>query len=208
MERIDSVLDAIAALVIRASESWLGVVTLTLPIWLFAAVKIRQILRRRRAFQDFAAERNLQFTGTIPSDARPPYSRIYHVSVAVLLTNLLEGQWEARSIRVFDMPTRGGARVTTVLVTVEGTLRRGPHAERTIAAGPEARIDMDLDILCLTPLRRLDVSELPAWLSYAVALANAMERDAKEHDAAHQMIDPALAERHERCLGTHDGLHQ
>ena len=53
-------------------------------------------------------------------------------------------------------------------------------AEREIAAGPSALIKTNFDVLCVSPKRRLDVSELEAWLSFATTLAKAMERDAKE----------------------------
>jgi hypothetical protein len=68
---MDSLLDAIAAAIARAAESWLGIAALTSPIWLLAAVRIRQVFMRRRAYRDFAAaHRNLTFVGVIPSDAR------------------------------------------------------------------------------------------------------------------------------------------
>jgi hypothetical protein len=41
-------------------------------------------------------------------------------------------------------------------------------------------IDTNLDVLCVSPRRHLDSSELAAWLSFATTVAKAMERDAKE----------------------------
>jgi hypothetical protein len=67
-----------------------------------------------------------------------------------------------------------------VLVTVEGTLRRGARAEHPLVADPEALIETNLDVLCVSPRRPLDASELAAWLSFATTLAQAMERDAQE----------------------------
>jgi hypothetical protein len=99
---MDSVLDAIAVIVGRAAESWLGIVALTSPIWLLAAVRIRQTLQRRRAFREFAAAHHLRFVGTIPSDARAPYTRIKRVSREVLLSNVIEGQWDGLPIHLFD----------------------------------------------------------------------------------------------------------
>ncbi len=177
---MDSVLDAITAIVGRAAESWLGMFALTSPLWLLAAVRTGRALQRRRAFRDFAAAQHLQFAGTIPSDARAPYTRIEQVRRAVLLSNVVEGLSDGLPIRLFDMPSRHGPRWTVVLVTVEGTLRRGAGAERVIAAGPTALIETNLDVLCVSPQRRLDASEFAAWLTFATALATAMERDAKE----------------------------
>ena len=177
---MDSVLDAFIGIVGRAAESWLVMFALTSPIWLLAAARIRQALQRRRAFRDFAAAQHLQFVGTIPSDARAPYTRIARVRWAVLLSNVMEGQWDGLPIRLFDMPRGRMPSWTMVLVTVEGTLRRGAGAERAIAAGPAALIETNLDVLCVSPRRRLDASELAEWLSFATTLAQAMERDAKE----------------------------
>ena len=140
----------------------------------------RQALQRRRAFREFAAARHLQFVGTIPSDARAPYTRIDRVRRAVLLSNVIEGQSDGLPIRLFDMPSGSTPRWTIVLVTVDGTLRRGAGAERVIAARPAARIETNLDVLCVSPRRPLDASELAEWLSFATALGKAMERDAKE----------------------------
>ena len=39
-------------------ESWLGIFALTSPLWLLAAMRIRQTLQRRRAFREFATERD------------------------------------------------------------------------------------------------------------------------------------------------------
>jgi hypothetical protein len=177
---MDSVLDAIITAIGRAAESWLGVFVLTSPIWLLAAVRVRQALQRRRSFQDFAAEQRLEFVGIIPSDARAPYTRIGRVRWAVLLWNVVEGQSDGLPIYLFDMPHNRRSRWTMVLVTVDGTLRRGAAAERAIAAGPAALIETNLDVLCVSPRRRLDVSELAEWLSFATALAKTMERDAKD----------------------------
>ena len=193
---MDSVLDAIIVIVGRAAQSWLGIVALTSPIWLLAAVRIRQALQRRRAFRDFAAAQHLEFVGTIPSDARAPYTRIGRVRWAVLLSNVIEGPWDGLPIRLFDMPRRRAPRWTMVLVTVEGTLRRGAGAERAIAAGPAALIETNLDVLCVSPRRSLDASELGEWLSFATTLAQAMERDAKEEtpiDASEEARPPARA---------------
>ena len=177
---MDSLLDAFTAVIARAAESWLGMFALTSPIWLLAAVRIRQSWRRRRAFQDFAAARHLQFVGTIASDARAPYTLIDLVRRAVLLSNVIEGQSDGLPIHLFDMPLNRALSWTMVLVTVDGTLRRGAGAERQIAAGPSALIKTNFDVLCVSPKRRLDASELAAWLSFATTLATAMERDAKE----------------------------
>jgi hypothetical protein len=83
-----------------------------------------------------------------------------------------------------------------VLVTVEGTLRRGAGAEGVIAAQREALIEMNLDVLCVSPQRSLDASELAEWLSFATALARAMESDAKDEvrfDATAKAPTPARA---------------
>ena len=177
---MDPLLDGIAAIVDRATESWLGIVALTSPIWLGAALWIRSVLLRRRAFREFAAARRLEFVGIIPSDARLPYKRIQRVAQAVLLSNVVEGQWDGLPIRVFDMPwRRRGPHLTTILVVVEDTLHRGALAEGVLAARPEARIDTDLDILIVTPQRLLDPSELAEWMTFSTTLAKAMERDFK-----------------------------
>jgi len=191
---MDSVLDAITVVVARAAESWLGIAALTSPIWLLAAVRIRQALQRRRAFRDFAAAHHLQFVGTIPSDARAPYTRIDRVRREVLLSNVIEGQWDGLPIRLFDRARGRTPRWTMVLVTVEGRLRRGAGAERALAADPEALIETNLDVLCVSPRRPLDPSELATWLSFATTLARAMERDAKEEvpiDASEEAPAPA-----------------
>jgi hypothetical protein len=162
-------------------DNVLAIVALTSAGGLVAAMWIRKILLRRRAFQEFAAEKRFEFVGTIPSDGRVPYKRIQRVAQAVLLTNLVEGQWDGLPVRVFDMPwRRRGAKLTTVLVVVEDTLRRGALAEGVLAARPDAMIDIDLDILIVTPARLLDASELAEWLTFATALAKAMERDFKQ----------------------------
>jgi hypothetical protein len=189
---MDSLLDAIAAAVARAAESWPGVVVLTSPIWLLAAVRIRQALMRRRAYRDFAEARHLKFAGVIPSDARAPYTRIPLVRSAVLLFHVVEGEWDGLPIRLFEMPwgRRGGSDWTTIIVAVEGRLHPGPETERVIAARPEVAIRTNLDVLCLSPGRRLVASEFADWLSYTVALAKAMEHDAKE--AARFQTPPEL----------------
>jgi len=162
-------------------DNVLAIVALTSTGGLVAAMWIRKILLRRRAFREFAAARGFEFVGTIPSDGRTPYKRIQRVAQAVLLTNLVQGQWNGVPISVFDMPWfRRGSKLTTVLVVVEDTLRRGPLAEGVLAARPDTLIDMDLDILIVTPRRLLDAPELPEWLTFATTLAKAMERDFKE----------------------------
>ena len=98
----------------------------------------------------------------------------------MLLSNVIEGQSDGLPIRLFDMPRGRTPRWTIVLVTVDGTLRRGAGAEGVIAARPAARIETNLDVLCVSPRRPLDASELAEWLSFATALAKAMERDAKD----------------------------
>jgi hypothetical protein len=179
---MDSLLDAIAATIARAAESWLGVVAITSPIWLLAAVRIRRVLMRRRAYRAFAAaHQQLEFVGVIPSDARAPYTRIPLVSSAVLLSHVVEGEWDGLPIRLFEMPyRRGGPYWTTILVTVEGRLLRGPEAERVMSSRPDLLIRINLDVLCLSPQRRLVAPEFADWLSFTTALAKAMERDAKE----------------------------
>lgn len=184
------------------------------PLWLLAAVWTWQRRQRRRAFQDFAAAQHLEFVGTIPSDARSPYTRFGLVRWAVLLFNVLEGQWDGLPICLFDMPhERRSPHWTTILVTVEGTLRRGAGAERAIAseapgwvrlrdsavdvlietsAEPSLKLTRGLDVLCVSPRRLLDASELAAWLSFATTLAKAMERDAKE-DAPIEASEASIA---------------
>jgi len=174
---MDSFLDAIIA---RAATP-LGLLVLALPIWLLAAMRGWEALQRRRAFREFAAAQHLEFIGIIPSDKRAPYTRIHRVRGAVLLSNVIEGQSDSLPIFLFDMPTgRRAPRWTVVLVTVEGTLRRGAMAERAMAANSEALVETNLDVLCVSPRRRLDVSELVEWLSFATTLAKAMERDARD----------------------------
>ena len=144
----------------------------------------------------FRGRAHLEFVGTIPSDARAPYTRIERVRWAVLLWNVMEGQWNGLPIRLFDMPRGRALGWTMVLVTVEGTLRRGAGAERAIAAEPAALIETNLDVLCVSPRRPLDASELAAWLSFATRLARAMERDAKEEapiDGSETAPPPARA---------------
>jgi hypothetical protein len=173
--------DALVAIVGRDAAPFVGMVLLSSPLWLLGVVRLWQALQRRRAFQDFAAAKQLRFVGTTPSDARAPYTRIDRVSRAVLLYNVVEGQSDGLPIHLFDMPVRRGAQVTTVIVTVEGRLRHGAEAERAIAAiaeGPAALIETDVDVLAVSPRRRLDPSEWATWLSFATALAKAMERDA------------------------------
>src|SRR5262245_35289979 len=127
---MDSVLDAIIAAVGRAADSWLVVFALMSPLLVLAAVRMRQALQRRRSFQDFAATQHLEFVGIIPSDARAPYTRIGRVRWAVLLSNVVEGQSDGLPICLFDMPHNRHSRWTMVIVTVDGTLRRGAAAER------------------------------------------------------------------------------
>jgi hypothetical protein len=178
---MDGFVDAIVAIVGRTAAPWLGIVVLASPLWLLGAVRLGQALRRRRAFQAFAvAQPNLQFVGTIPSDARPPYTRVDRVRWAVLLSNVVEGRSDGLPIHLFDMPRRADSRWTVVLVTVDDMLRRGARAERVMATGPAALIETTVDVLLVSPERLLDPSELARWLAFATALAKAMERDAKE----------------------------
>jgi hypothetical protein len=177
---MEKLMDAIIAIVERASESWLGIFVLTSPMWLLTAVRIRETLQRRRAFQDFARAHQLEFVGTIPSDGRAPYTQIDRVRGGPLLSNVLEGRWDGLPISLFDSPRGRSARWTMVLVTVEGRLLRGSATERAVAAHPDALIETNLDVLCVSPWRSLDASEFAAWLSFATTLAKAMERDAKE----------------------------
>ena len=182
---MDSVLDAIAAIASRAAGSWLGMLLITSPIWLLAAVRVWQALRRRRAFQAFAAAQpELHFVGTIPSDARLPYSRVERVRRQVLLSNVVEGRWDGLPVHLFDTARGRDPRWTMILVTVEDMLHRGAEAERIVAAGPAALIEFSLDVLSVSPQRSLDTSELTAWLTFATTLAKAMERDAKAAFAA------------------------
>lgn len=182
---MDSALDVIAAVASRAAGSWLGMLLITSPIWLLAAVRGGQALRRRRAFQAFAAAQpQFHFAGTIPSDARLPYSRVDLVRRQVLLSNVVEGQWDGLPVHVFDTARGRTPRWTILLVRVEDMLHRGAEAERVVAAGPAALIETSLDVLTVSPQRPLDTSELIAWLTFATALAKAMERDAKAAFAA------------------------
>lgn len=50
-----------------------------------------------------AAARGLSYTRTLASDLREPFTRLPTVSGAVLLHNVLEGQWHNRDVAVFDM---------------------------------------------------------------------------------------------------------
>jgi hypothetical protein len=70
-------------------------------------------------------------------------------------------------------------QTTVILLTVEDILRRGAEAERAIAAGPQALIETNLAVLCVSPKRPLDAAELATWLSFAATVGKAMERDAK-----------------------------
>jgi hypothetical protein len=178
---MDTFVDAVVAIVGRPAAPWVGMIVLAAPLWLLGAVRLGRALRRRQAFRAFAAAHpDLQFVGTKASDARLPYTRIDRVRRAVLLSNVVEGQWDGLPIRLFDMPIHRGLRWTAVLVTVEDLLRRGAWAEQVIAAGPAAMIETNLDVLLVSPTRLLDPGELTAWLAFATALAKAMERDAKE----------------------------
>lgn len=175
-------MDLLTAIVGRTAAPFVGVLLLSSPLWVMGGMYLRKEWGRRRALQDFAAARQLTFVGTIPSDARAPYTRIYWVARAVLLSNVIEGRWDGLPIKLFEMPAdRARPTGTTVLVTVEDLLRRGARAEHAIAAGPaETWIDMNAEILCVCAQRRLDPSELPTWLSFAVAVAKAMEQDLKD----------------------------
>lgn len=177
---MDSVLDDVIGFFATAAGLPLGLLVLTSPIWLWAAVRTRQALQRRRAFRDFAKAHRLEFVGIIPSDKRAPHTRIELVRWAVLLWHVVEGQWDGLPVSVFDMPSRGGSPWTMALVTVEGTLRRGAYAEAVIAARPALSIQIEFDVLCVSAMQRLDVAELGALLAFATALAKAMERDAEE----------------------------
>ena len=172
--------DAIAIAEYPAGLSVIPIAFL-LSFGLLGAVRIWRALRRRRAFRDFAAARHLQFAGTIPSDARAPYTRIDKVRRAVLLWNVIEGQWDGLPVRLFDMPERfpRGRRTTAILVTVGDILHRGAEAERAITAIPKVRIETNFDVVCVSPMRQLEAAELATWLSSAVTIARAMERDAK-----------------------------
>jgi len=181
---MDSVQDAIRTVFGRVAETWLGMIVLTSPLWLLAVVLIRKALQRRRAFRDFAAAQRLQFVGTIPSDSRAPYTRIERVRRQGLLSNVVEGQWDGLSIRLFDLSPGRTPRWTAVLVAVGSTLHRGARAERAIAAHREARIETNLDVLFVSPMRPLDVAEVATWLTFATTLARAMELDADEARSA------------------------
>ena len=137
--------DAIAIAEYPAGLSVIPIAFL-LSFGLLGAVRTWRALRRRRAFRDFAAARHLQFVGTIPSDARAPYTRIDKVRRAVLLWNVIEGQWDGLPVRLFDMPERfpRGRRTTAILVTVGDILDRGAEAERAITAIPKVRIRDEL----------------------------------------------------------------
>jgi hypothetical protein len=180
---MEAFMDALTAIVGRAAAPWVGVILLSSPIWLYAAMRMGRGLLRRRAFQEFAAaHQQLKFVGTIPSDARAPYTRSEFVRWGVLLSNVVEGEWDGLPIYLFDVPFRAEpTRWTTILVKVEGTLHRGAGAEGVIAGstvGQEAMIEMNLDILCVSAQKPLDGPELSTWLSFATALAKVMERDA------------------------------
>src|SRR4030095_3777674 len=114
---------------------------------LIAAMRTWRALQRRRAFRDFAAARHLEFVGTMASDARAPYTRIDRVRRAVLLSNVIDGQWDGLPVRMFDMSKGRGRGQTTVLRrTAEAILRRGAEGERAIAAGPQALIETNLAV--------------------------------------------------------------
>jgi hypothetical protein len=189
--------------IVEFAGSTVGIVVLSSPIWGLAVVRMWQALQRRRAFRDFAEARHLQFVGTTPSDARPPYTRIGLVRWAVLLSNVVEGNWDGLPVYLFDMP-RGRRRApwTTALVTVGGTLRSGPAAAAVTSAGPAALIETDLDVLCVSPRRLLEASELAGFLTFATALAKAMEHDARAAGPAD--MTAATSQRDRPLFG---GLH-
>jgi hypothetical protein len=180
---MESFMDALTAIVGRAAAPWVGVFLLSLPLWPFGLWGLRKSRARRRAFQDFAAARNFRFVGTILSDVRAPYTRLRGVRAQGMLRHVVEGQSNGLSIYLFDGQPQSRSYPpfgTMVLVTVEGKLRRGTAAERTIASGPAALIEADIDVLLVSAERYLDASELSAWLWFATTLAKAMERDAME----------------------------
>lgn len=176
-----SMSDPISTFLARTFGPTLGGIVVSSPIWLYIAVQAGRAVRRRREFREFAAARRFEFVGTIQADAdaHRRYARVPSARRGTLLTNLIEGQRDGLSISVFNVGYGRRRSETAIMVTVDYTLRRGADAERVIATRPEAIVDVDDDMLLVTPRRLLDASELDAWLSLATTLALAMERDAK-----------------------------
>ena len=200
---MDRVVDAFLAIVGRGGGSLVVTIAFLSPLGLIAAMRTWRALQRRRTFRDFAAARHLEFVGTVASDARAPYTRIDRVRRAVLLSNVIEGQWDGLPVRVFDMSKgRRMGQTTVILLTVEDILRRGAEAERAIAAGPQALIETNLDVLCVSPKRPLDAAELATWLSFAATVGKAMERDVKAE--ARSAASPGAPSPRRGMFGTID----
>lgn len=173
------------AIIEIAQSRWslLFYVLVICPWWLPAVAWYRRGLRRRRAFQDFAAANRLQLIGTMPSDAGATRMKHWPMLLwrVVVGTNVIEGQWDGLPIRLVDLASsRNSPSRTTVFVTVDGILHRGARAERAIAAGSAALIRTDVDVLSVLARPQIDPAELAAWLSFATGVVKAMEQDGKE----------------------------
>lgn len=86
-----------------------------------------------------AAAQGLSYTRTLASDLREPFTRLPTVSGAVLLHNVLEGQWRKRDVAVFDMrPFRKSAdQWTYALLPLPGgwpevRVRTVPHGQGAV----------------------------------------------------------------------------
>lgn len=169
--------------IVQSRWSLLFCVLVMCPWWLPAVAWYRRGLRRRLAFQDFAAANHLQLIGTVPSDAGATRMKHWRMLLwrVVVGTNVIEGQWDGLPIRLLDLASaRNSPSRTTIIVTVDGILHRGARAERAIAAGSAALIRTDVDVLSVLARPQIDPAELAAWLSFATGVVKAMEQDGKE----------------------------
>ena len=81
----------------------------------YPAFLLRQWLKRRAAFREFARARGLRFRGTLPSDKYVPYAVFVSVARAVLLYHVVEGHLNGFDVAVFDFPMRGGTRTGAIV---------------------------------------------------------------------------------------------
>jgi len=81
----------------------------------YPAFLLRQWLKRRAAFREFASGRGLRFRGTLPSDKYVPYAVFSAVGRAVLLYHVVEGRLDGFDMAVFDFPMRGGTHTGVIV---------------------------------------------------------------------------------------------
>ena len=128
----------------------------------YPAFRLRQWLKRRAAFREFASARGLRFRGTLPSDKYVPYAVFIPVAQAVLLYHVVEGRLNGFDIAVFDFPMRSGTRT--------GAIVSGLPVVDAPAPPPDGELSFDLQDGHLLGFRpEVRIEDVPAFVESVIS---------------------------------------